>query len=181
MRSTRKRTSVALNAVAAILVAAVIGHLFGYSADWLESQLGTPSREAKAQAVDSSRSGSRPGGDPPLADSVNLSDSQLASVKVEPVEEREFPIEKRAVGSIDFNEEMSVQVFTPYPGRIIGLFAKLGDDVTKGQSLFTIDSPDLLQAESTLIAAAGVLEFTTRNLARLKALYATRAVSQKDM
>ena len=181
MRSTRKRTSVALNAVAAILVAAVIGHLFGYSADWLESQLGTPSREAKAQAVDSSRSGSRPGGDPPLADSVNLSDSQLASVKVEPVEEREFPIEKRAVGSIDFNEEMSVQVFTPYPGRIIGLFAKLGDDVTKGQTLFTIDSPDLLQAESTLIAAAGVLEFTTRNLARLKALYATRAVSQKDM
>jgi cobalt-zinc-cadmium efflux system membrane fusion protein len=74
-----------------------------------------------------------------------------------------------------------VQVFTPYPGRIIGLFAKVGDDVKKGQTLFTIDSPDLLQAESTLIAAAGVLEFTTRNLARLKALYATRAVSQKDM
>jgi len=27
---------------------------------------------------------------------------------------REFPIEKEAVGSIDFNEDMSVQVFTPY-------------------------------------------------------------------
>jgi cobalt-zinc-cadmium efflux system membrane fusion protein len=38
-----------------------------------------------------------------------------------------------------------------------------------------------LQAESTLIAAAGVLEFTTRNLARLKELYTTRAVSQKDL
>ena len=50
-----------------------------------------------------------------------------------------------------------------------------------GQTLFTIDSPDLLQAESTLIAAAGVLEFTTRNLARLRELYKTRAVSQKDM
>ena len=58
---------------------------------------------------------------------MNLSDSQLVSVKVEPVGEREFPIEKQAVGSIDFNEEMSVQVFTPYPGRIIGLFAKIGD------------------------------------------------------
>ena len=43
------------------------------------------------------------------------------------------------------------------------------------------DSPDLLQAESTLIAAAGVLEFTTRNLARLRELYKTRAVSQKEM
>ena len=53
-----------------------------------------------------------------------------------------------------------MQVFTPYPGRIVGLFAKVGDDVKKGETLFTIDSPDLLQAEFTLIAAAGVLEFT---------------------
>jgi cobalt-zinc-cadmium efflux system membrane fusion protein len=84
------------------------------------------------------------------------------------------------VGSIDFDEEMSVQVFTPYAGRIIGLFASVGDDVKKGQTLFTIDSPDLLTAESTLIAAAGVLQMTTRNLARLKELYTTRAVSQRD-
>lgn len=112
------------------------------------------------------------------ADSVDLSDSQLASVKVEPIEEREFPVEKDAVGGIDFNEDMSVQVFTPYQGRIISLFAEVGDDVKKGQTLFTIDSPDLLQAESTLIAAAGVLDLTNRNLARLQELYTTRAVSQ---
>jgi cobalt-zinc-cadmium efflux system membrane fusion protein len=113
--------------------------------------------------------------------SIDLSDSQLASVAVAPAAEREFPVEKQAVGSIDFNQDMTLQVFTPYQGRIIGLFAKVGDDVTKGQTLFTIDSPDLLQAESTLIAASGVLEFTTHNLARLKELYTTRAVSQKDL
>jgi membrane fusion protein, heavy metal efflux system len=111
-------------------------------------------------------------------DSVDLSDTQLASVKVEPVEGREFPVEKDAVGSIDFNEDLSVQVFTPYQGRIIALFGEVGDDVKKGQTLFTIDSPDLLQAESTLISAAGVLELTNRNLARLQDLYTTRAVSQ---
>ncbi|HWX64099.1 MAG TPA: efflux RND transporter periplasmic adaptor subunit, partial [Bradyrhizobium sp.] len=93
-------------------------------------------------------------------DSVDLSDAQLAYVKVEPVEERDFPVEKEAVGSIDFDEDMAVQVFTPYQGRIIALYASVGDDVKKGQTLFTIDSPDLLQAESTLIAAAGVREFT---------------------
>src|SRR5262245_15368851 len=147
---------------------------------WQRSGLGAATAKANAQEIPG-RSSSRGASDPRSPDSVNLSDAQLASVRVEPVGEREFPIEKQAVGSIDFNEEMSVQVFTPYPGRIIGLFAKLGDDVKKGQTLFTIDSPDLLQAESTLIAAAGVLEFTTRNLARLKALYASRAVSQKDM
>ena len=112
---------------------------------------------------------------------LNLSDSQLAAVKVEPVEEHEFPIEKEAVGSIDFNEDMETQVFTPYQGRILGLFAAVGDDVKKGQTLFTIDSPDLLAAESNLIAAAGVMELTTRNLARLRELYKTLAVSQHDL
>jgi membrane fusion protein, heavy metal efflux system len=114
-------------------------------------------------------------------DSLELSDSQLSLVKVESIEERDFPVEKEAVGSIDFNQNMSVQVFTPYQGRIIALFAEVSDDVKKGQTLFTIDSPDLLQAESTLIAAAGVLDLTSRNLARLKDLYTTRAVSQRDL
>ena len=114
-------------------------------------------------------------------DTVELTDAQLSAVKVEPVGEHVFPIEKEAVGSIDFNQEMSVQVFTPYQGRIVELFAKIGDEVKKGQTLFTINSPDLLQAESTLIAAAGVLEFTTRNLARLRLLYTSHAVSQKEV
>jgi len=114
-------------------------------------------------------------------DSVDLSDAQLAYVKVEPVAEREFPVEKEAVGSIDFDQDMAVQVFTPYQGRIVALYAAVGNDVKKGETLFTIDSPDLLQAESTLIAAAGVLEFTTRNLARLRELYRTLAISQRDL
>jgi membrane fusion protein, heavy metal efflux system len=118
---------------------------------------------------------------PPAADSMELSETQLKFVKVATVEERDFPIEKGAVGSIDFNEELLTQVFTPYQGRIIGLFAKVGDEVRKGETLFTIDSPDLLQACSTLISAAGVLQLTTRNLARLKNLFETRAISQKDL
>jgi membrane fusion protein, heavy metal efflux system len=137
-------------------------------------ELGTTARAAAEQVNTSSAPA-------PARDSVDLSDSQLASVKVEPVEDREFPVEKEAVGSIDFDEDMSVQVFTPYQGRIISLFASIGDDVKKGQTLFTIDSPDLLQAESTLIAAAGVLELTTRSLARLRELYKTLAVSQRDV
>ena len=114
-------------------------------------------------------------------DSIDLSDSQLSAVKVEPVGMRDFPVEKQAVGSINFNQDLEVQVFTPYQGRVIALFAEIGNDVKKGQTLFTIDSPDLLSAESTLIAAAGVMDLTTRNLARLKDLYTTRAVSQRDL
>ena len=155
--------------------AAVVGALLAIAAAvfWLWH----PGDAAKSRADDV------PAAAAPAAapDSVDLSDSQLAAVKVAPVDERDFPVEKTAVGSIDFNEDMAVQVFTPYQGRIIALFAEVGDDVKKGNTLFTIDSSDLLQAESTLIAAAGVLDLDTRNLARLRDLYTTRAVSQHDV
>ena len=132
---------------------------------------GPPSADAANRASDGGHN----------TDSLDLTEKQRETVKVEAVMERAFPVEKQSVGSIDFNEDLTLQVFTPYQGRIIRLFAEVGDDVKKGQTLFTIDSPDLLQAESTLIAAAGVLELTTRNLARLKELYQSRAVSQKDL
>jgi membrane fusion protein, heavy metal efflux system len=156
-------------AIAAALFALILViYWASHSGDTLGSGSGVTRSNAEAASG---------AGDP---DSIDLSDAQLSAVKVEPVEERDFPVEKEAVGSIDFNENLEVQVFTPYQGRIIALFAEVGNDVKKGQTLFTIDSPDLLQAESTLIAAAGVLEMTTRNLARLKELYTTRAVSQRD-
>jgi membrane fusion protein, heavy metal efflux system len=117
----------------------------------------------------------------PKANTVELLETQLKAVKVEVAAEHEFPLEKQAVGSIDFNEEMLTPIFTPYQGRIVGLFAKVGDEVQKGQTLFTIDSPDLLAADSSLISTAGVLQLTTRSLARLRSLYESRAVSQKDL
>jgi cobalt-zinc-cadmium efflux system membrane fusion protein len=177
MPPSKKNRITGAAVAAAILLVAAAFYLVGYSGHGGGSPGDLAATRANAQARDS-QSGA---GAAAAANSVDLSDSQLASVKVEPVGEREFPIEKQSVGSIDFNQELSVQVFTPYQGRIIGLFARVGDDVKKGQTLFTIDSPDLLTAESTLISSAGVLQFTTRNLARLKELYTTRAVSQKDV
>ena len=68
----------------------------------------------------------------PNLHTVELNDKQLASVKVVSVGDYLFPVEKSAVGSIDFNEDMTVQVFTPYQGRILDLYAKVGDEVKKG-------------------------------------------------
>ena len=164
--NSRLRAAIA----AALCALVVVVYWASHSGDTIKGGSGITKSNADAPSA-SSRD----------ADSIDLSDAQLSAVKVKPIQERDFPRDKEAVGSIDFNEEMAVQVFTPYPGRIIALFASVGDDVIKGQTLFTIDSPDLLQAELTLIAASGVLELTTRNLARLKELYTTRAVSQRDL
>jgi membrane fusion protein, heavy metal efflux system len=112
---------------------------------------------------------------------VDLSEKQAASLKIGPVGFREFELLKTSVGTIDFNENLLVQVFSQYPGKILKAFHNAGDDVKQGETLFTIDSPDLLQAESTLLASAGVLELQKRTLARLSMLLKAGGSAQKDV
>jgi len=112
---------------------------------------------------------------------VDLSEKQAGSLKIGPIASREFAILKTAVGTIDFNENMLVQVFSQYPGKILKAFYNLGDEVKQGDILFTIDSPDLLQAESNLLASAGVLELQKRTLARVTMLLKSGGSAQKDV
>ncbi|MGA9392897.1 MAG: efflux RND transporter periplasmic adaptor subunit [Candidatus Sulfotelmatobacter sp.] len=116
------------------------------------------------------------------APTVNLSPSQLNSIKIEPVGTYAFPVETEAVGNIDYDEDLSVQVFPVYQGTIIKTFAELGAEVHKDQPLYTIKSPDLIQAESNLIGAAATYELTTKELARAKDLYTTSVgVPQREL
>jgi cobalt-zinc-cadmium efflux system membrane fusion protein len=112
---------------------------------------------------------------------VDISEKQADGFKILPAESRSFRIVKNAVGSIDFNQNMLVQAFTTNPGKIVDVVLNVGDTVAKGQTLFTIDSPDLLQSESSLLAAAGVLELQTRTLNRVKQLLKTGGGAQRDV
>uniref|UniRef100_UPI002B411C7E hypothetical protein n=1 Tax=Pseudomonas aeruginosa TaxID=287 RepID=UPI002B411C7E len=60
---------------------------------------------------------------------VVLTDKQAANFKIMPAEQRSFKTLKNAVGSIDFNQNMLVQAFTPNPGRIVDTFFNVGDEV----------------------------------------------------
>jgi cobalt-zinc-cadmium efflux system membrane fusion protein len=112
---------------------------------------------------------------------LELSPSQLNAIKIEPVGSYPFPLEKETVGNISFVDDLSVQVFPPYQGKIIRTFVELGDKVRKGQPLYTIHSPDLIQAESNLIGAAASFEMTSKELARVKNLVATSGVSEREL
>jgi len=112
---------------------------------------------------------------------VDLSASQLSSIKIQPVGSYVFPVEKEAVGSISLADDLSVDVFPNYQGKLIKALVELGDKVQEGQPLYTIDSPDLIQAESTLIGAEATLELTSKELARAKALNGNNGVSEREL
>src|SRR6266849_10365978 len=137
-----KRRTITLGAAAIAIVASFLAGV--YVAGGYRTPRGGPFGVSDAVAAPEAIPGSK-AASAPAPNIVELLETQLKAVKVEVASEREFPIEKSAVGSIDFNEEMLTQVFTPYQGRIVELFAKVGDEVKKGQALFTIDSPDLVQ------------------------------------
>jgi membrane fusion protein, heavy metal efflux system len=164
----------------AVAVAALVGAVRIFD---LPARLGLVSTTASAAPSDQSPPAltQQSTAEPAAAPSVELTKEQLQSFKIEAVASHVFPIQDQAVGSIDFDEDMESQIFTPYQGRIVALFAKVGDDVEKGQTLFTIDSPDLIQAESTLISTAAVLQLTTKALARARGLLAANGGALKDV
>jgi len=112
---------------------------------------------------------------------VDLSPIQLSAITVQPLAMHGFPIEKDAVGSIDYDEDLSVQVYPPYAGRVITTFANLGDDVHCGDVLYTVESPDLIQAASALIAASALYELTSKELQRAKGLTGPNGVSEREI
>ena len=151
----------------------VIGGLAVLGATFLRSA--SRQLESHAAAVPS------PATHAPTEDAVDLSPSQLSALKLEPVRTYRFPTEREAVGSIDYDEDLWVQVFPSYPGKILAALAHLGEDVQQGQPLYTIDSPDLIQAEATLIGAAATLELTSKELSRARDLFGTNGISEREL
>src|SRR5262245_33974692 len=162
--------------LSALAGVAIVGTGLMWSKGLVLSADGQSTRAERVASVNDNR---------PTADAgeavVDLSEKQVGSLKIGPVARHEFAILKTAVGTIDFNENMLVQVFSQYPGKILRAFHNVGDDVKQGDLLFTIDSPDLLQAESTLLASAGVLELQKRTLARVTNLLKAGGSAQKDV
>jgi len=115
------------------------------------------------------------------AQTVTLSQSQLQYIKIAPVELRDFAKYREALGSIDFSEERSVRVFPSHRGKIWNIYATAGDTVTKGMPLFDIDSPDLEQAEFTLISAAGSLKLKTVTLTHARKLFETHGLTRSEL
>ena len=150
--------------VIALLLVGVIGGVKLYSA-WRAQKPAEVSKAAEAGA-------------PPQA-ALDLNEKQVAAVKIETVGSATFVPQRNAVGNIDFNQNLLVQVFTPYQGRIIEAYPNVGDKVEKDQVLFTIDSPDLLNAELALIAAAGVLRLQNVTLVRAQKMKSFGGASQQ--
>jgi cobalt-zinc-cadmium efflux system membrane fusion protein len=121
-------------------------------------------------------------------DKISLRQDQLHQIEVAPIATRPFVDVKPGIGQISFNEDMSSVVLAPFSGRVTRLFAKVGDVIKRGDPMFELDSPEVVQAQTDLIAAVqglgkanSALALSKRTLDRQMNLIAGQATSQRDL
>src|SRR5262245_56968754 len=86
-------------------------------------------------------------------DTVRVTADQMHQLTTQKVELYPFRVQKLAIGQIAYNDDTSTSVLTPFSGRVTRLVAKVGDWVRRGQPLFEIDSPEVVQPQNDFIAA----------------------------
>jgi cobalt-zinc-cadmium efflux system membrane fusion protein len=113
----------------------------------------------------------------------------LEQLRVAPVETAELPTEEVvAAGKIEENPNRVSHVVLPVPGRITNVMVKLGDAVSEGQPLLTVQSPDAdaamtgyLQAQASVTQAQAALGKAQADLDRMRDLYMHNAVAKKEV
>jgi cobalt-zinc-cadmium efflux system membrane fusion protein len=86
-----------------------------------------------------------------------------------------------ATGVVSPNIERSIPVISLASGRVVGIYAKLGDDVKKGQLLLKVLSNDISSAFVNYNQAKADELLTRKQFDRAQLLYAHGAISQNDL
>lgn len=114
---------------------------------------------------------------------------KLAQIKVLDVGEELVPLDEvDAPGKIEVNPNRVSNVTLPVTGKITSVLVKLGDPVTEGQPLVTIESPDAdaamaayLQAGAGITQAKANLQKAQVDYDRVKDLFEHMAIAQKEV
>lgn len=88
--------------------------------------------------------------------------------------------ELNATGVVNPDVEKSIPVISLASGRVVGIYAKLGDDVKKGQLLLKVLSNDITAGFQTYDQAKADEALARKQLERAKLLYEHGAISLND-
>jgi cobalt-zinc-cadmium efflux system membrane fusion protein len=89
--------------------------------------------------------------------------------------------ELNVTGSVNPDVSRNIPVISLASGRVVGIFARIGDNVTKDQLLMRVQSSDISQAFSDYRSAVADEVLSRAQLERSKLLFEKGAVAQKDL
>jgi cobalt-zinc-cadmium efflux system membrane fusion protein len=91
-------------------------------------------------------------------------------LKVDAVLVKQVSRELVAPAVVEAEPTRLARIAPPLPGRVVKLSVKFGDTVKQGAPLFTLDSPDLVAAQTDYLKAKSALAQADKNVARQRDL-----------
>jgi membrane fusion protein, heavy metal efflux system len=114
------------------------------------------------------------------ATNPRLTDAQRKNIQLFTVALSRFRRTVETTAAVDFDNDQATSVLAPFSGPVSRMLVSIGDEVTQGQALATVDSPDFATAISTYQKAIATAR-TNRKLADLdKDLLQHNGVSQRE-
>lgn len=101
---------------------------------------------------------------PISADTFQVNPTQWKSLQIASVKSLAFRTALTTDGNIATNDNQTVNIFSPYSGRVVRVVAKLGDTVKKGDALATVEASEFVQGQSDLVAAVAIANTATTQL-----------------
>lgn len=112
---------------------------------------------------------------------VEVTQEQFNSMKMEvsTLQEREFDNTIKASGKIDVPPKSRAKVSSFVGGYVKTTSLLVGDKVSKGQPLLTLESPEYIDLQQSYLEIAGQMEYLKSEYERQKTLFDEKISSQK--
>ncbi len=107
--------------------------------------------------------------------------SLMAQLEVSEVTSTELSDILRVAGQIDFDEQALTRIGASVTGRVTHIQAKLGDVVSKGDTLAQINSSELSSSQLAYLKARSEMELHRRNVERAKTLFTADVISAAEL
>ncbi len=101
-------------------------------------------------------------------------------IKEAVVELTRLPLMDQVTGTIAYDETRTVRVASPIAGRVTGNIAALGAKLQAGDTLASLDSPDLGQAQADYVKAQADQKLAERSFRRQQELFDHGVAPRKD-
>src|SRR5437764_826720 len=82
----------------------------------------------------------------PGGHAIVLDPARLASIKVDAIGARDLPRSLTVAGKVQFDEDRVARILAPVGGQVVGIHAKVGDRVRKGEAVCSISSREAAAA-----------------------------------
>ena len=103
----------------------------------------------------------------PGSHAIVLEPEKLSSITVGAVTARELPRSLTLAGKVQFDEDRVARILAPVPGQVVGIHAKVGDVVRKGQTICAISSREAAAAIAEHAESHKDLDLARKTLATL--------------